>query len=89
MFRFDTTVRKGMVFGGLLSFNQGDDDSVYSVLPHFESADKKHLTAFPFGLDPFGNYYVILENKIYFIDHETDRRLFISNSFSELLEMLS
>lgn len=77
-----------MIFGGLLSFNEGDDDSIYDFIEEFETEDKTRLTMFPFGLDPFGNFYCIKENKVVFFDHESNTVLPIASTFTEFLGML-
>lgn len=83
----DTSFAKNMVFGALLSFNESDDDNVYTFLPRFEIGYNK-LSAFPFGIDPFGNLYCVKDNKIIFVDHETDESFPVANNFTEFLTML-
>lgn len=86
--KFDLGEKKGMIFGGLLSFNEGDDDSIYDFIEEFETEDKTRLTMFPFGLDPFGNFYCIKENKVVFFDHESNTVLPIASTFTEFLGVL-
>lgn len=62
-FSFDIRKNKGMVFGGLLSFNEGDTDSFYDVVGRFETSDKK-LSMFPFGVDPAGNLLCVKDGEI-------------------------
>lgn len=62
-FSFDIGKNKGMVFGGLLSFNEGDTDSFYDVVDRFETSDKK-LLMFPFGIDPAGNLLCVKDGEI-------------------------
>lgn len=83
----DTPERKGMVFGGLLSFNKEDDDGFYGVVSNFTSNDI-HLEMFPFGLDPFGNFYCLQDGHIVFYDHETDDSFVICDNITQLLAML-
>ena len=85
---FDFGENKGMVFGGLLSFNEGDTDSFYDYVSLFEKADGKGLKMFPFGLDPAGNFFCLKDDKIVLYDHETDKSVKICNSFADFLEML-
>lgn len=85
---FDTAENKGMVFGGLLSFNVGDDDSIYDFIDLFVLQDGSGLKMFPFGLDPFGNFYCIKNKKVVFYDHESDKSEVIANSFTKFLDML-
>lgn len=86
--KFDLGEKEAMVFGGLLSFNEGDDDSFYDFVGEFETEDKTRLTMFPFGLDPFGNFYCIKENKVVFFDHESNDVIPVADTFTELLGML-
>ncbi len=86
--KFDLGKKKDMVFGGLLSFNKGDDDSIYDFIGEFETADKTRLAMFPFGLDPFGNFFCIKDNKVVFLDHESNDIYPVANTFTEFLEAL-
>ena len=43
----------------LLSFNKGDADSVYDYIGLFKNEDGTKLKMFPFGLDPFGNFFCV------------------------------
>lgn len=88
--KFNLDNQKSMVFGGLLSFNEGDDDSFYDFVKNFETqdGDKVRLTMFPFGIDPFGNFYCIKDNKVVFFDHESNAIFSIADSFSSFLSML-
>jgi len=63
-------------------------DSIYDFIEEFETEDKTRLTMFPFGLDPFGNFYCIKENKVVFFDHESNTVLPIASTFTEFLGML-
>lgn len=85
-YTLDTPFAEDMVFGGLLSFNKEDIESVYVYLHRFKKGNT--LTAFPFGRDPFGNIYCLKDGKIYFEDHESDELFFVSDTFTELLSML-
>lgn len=87
-FKFDLSDKKAMVFGGLLSFNEGDDDSFFDFACKFATEDKTRLTMFPFGLDPFGNFYCIKDGKVVFFDHEDNAILPVADSFTKFLEML-
>lgn len=86
--KFDTAKSKNMVFGGLLSFNEGDADSVYDYVDLFLLQDGRSLKMFPFGLDPFGNFYCIKEKKVVFYDQEEERAEVIADTFTKFLEML-
>ena len=85
---FDLGENKEMVFGGLLSFNEGDVDSIYDYISLFESDDGKGLKMFPFALDPAGNFFCIENGKVVFYDHEMDKTTVICNTFTEFLNML-
>jgi len=85
---FDMGENKGMVFGGLLSFNKGDVDSIYDYISLFETENGKGLKMFPFGLDPAGNFLCVKGREIVFYDHETDSVIPISDTFAQLLSML-
>ena len=86
--KFDLGETKEMVFGGLLSFNEGDDDSVYDIIGRFEVEQGKRLSMFPFGIDPFGNFYCVKESKVVFYDCEIEKTRVISDTFSDFLNML-
>ncbi len=86
-YSFDVGKNKGMVFGGLISFNEGDTDSVYDVIGRFETPDKK-LTMFPFGVDPAGNLLCVKDDEIVLYYSETETTFFVSKSFSDFLNML-
>ena len=85
---FDLGENKEMVFGGLLSFNEGDVDSIYDYISLFETDDGKGLKMFPFALDPAGNFFCIENGKVVFYDHEMDKTTVICNTFTEFLNML-
>jgi len=85
---FDMGENTGMVFGGLLSFNDGDTDSFYDYVSLFEKLDGKGLKMFPFALDPAGNFFCVEDNKIVLYDHETDETMVICDTFTEFLDML-
>ena len=84
----DLGENKEMVFGGLLSFNEGDVDSIYDYISLFETDDGKGLKMFPFALDPAGNFFCIENGKVVFYDHEMDKTTVICNTFTEFLNML-
>ena len=79
---------KGMVLGGLLSFNKDDADSFYDYVDLFEQKDGKGLKMFPFALDPAGNFFCVKDNKIVFYNHETDQTVMICETFTQFLNML-
>ena len=85
---FDLGENEEMVFGGLLSFNEGDIDSFYDYASIFEQADGKGLKMFPFALDPAGNFFCIENGKVVLYDHETDKTTVICDTFTEFLDML-
>lgn len=78
--------RKGMVLAGLLSFNRGDDETVYTAMKSFVKDGR--LTALPFGTDGFGNFVCVRDSKIVFWNHELDIVENIADSLSEFLNML-
>ena len=80
--------KKELIFGGLLSFNAGDNDSIYDFIAEFETGDKSRLTMLPFGLDPFGNFFCIKDQKVVFFDHESDSVIPIADTFSAFLDAL-
>lgn len=86
--KFDTKNSKNRIFGGLISFNDGDTDSIYDFIDLFALQDGSGLKMFPFGLDPFGNFYCIKDKIVVFYDHEVNEAEVISNSFTEFLNML-
>ena len=77
-----------MVFGGLLSFNEGEMDSIYDYVSIFEKADGKGLRMFPFALDPAGNIFCVENNRIVLYNHEEDKTVVIADTFSAFLTML-
>ena len=85
---FDMDKNRRIVFGGLLSYNEGDMDSIYDYLRLFEIEGGKRLKMLPFALDPAGNFFCIKDNKVVFYDHEVDKETVICNSFSELINKL-
>lgn len=85
---FDMGENTGMVFGGLLSFNEGDVDSIFDYIAMFEAEDGKGLKMFPFALDPAGNFFCVENSKIVFYNHEEDKTIVISDTFSKFLNML-
>lgn len=85
---FDVGENKEMVFGGLLSFNEGDVDSIYDYINLFETDDGKGLKMFPFALDPAGNFFCIENNKVVMYNHEEDCTIVVSDTFSAFLNML-
>lgn len=85
---FDLGKSAGMVFGGLLSFNDGDINCIYDYIYLFETKNGKRLKMFPFGLDPAGNFFCVEDNKIVFYNHETDGTTVICNTFTQFISML-
>lgn len=86
--KFDLAKKRAMVFGGLLSFNEGDDDSFFDYVDMFKDSQTGKLLMFPFGLDPFGNFFCIKDKKVVFFDHESNATVFVAESFTKLLDML-
>ena len=85
---FDFGENKGKTFGGLLSFNEGDTDSIYKYIKAFETSDGKGVKMFPFGIDPAGNFLCVKNGNIVFYYHETEQECFICKTFTELLDRL-
>ena len=85
---FDFGENTAMVFGGLLSFNEGEMDSIYDYVSIFEKADGKGLRMFPFALDPAGNIFCVENNRIVLYNHEEDKTIVIADTFSAFLTML-
>lgn len=75
------------VFSGLMSFNKDDIDNVYNAIKLF--AKNGTLKLFPFGMDPFGNYYCLDHGKVVHYDHETDRSKVVAKSFTDFIKGLS
>lgn len=75
------------VFSGLMSFNKDDTDNVYNAIKLF--AKNGTLKVFPFGMDPFGNYYCFDRGKVVHYDHETDRSKVVAKSFTDFIRGLS
>lgn len=53
-----------------------------------ETEDKTRLAMLPFGIDPFGNFFCIKDNKVVFFDHESRTVFAVANMFTEFLEEL-
>lgn len=85
---YDFGSNKNKVFGGLLSFNKSDHNTIYDFIELFRTKNKAGLIMFPFGIDPAGNFLCVKNKKIVFYDHETDMVFPICNTFTELLERL-
>lgn len=70
------------VFGAILSFNNGDVDSIGIAMKVVNNK-----TVIPFAIDPFGNYfcYRIKDGIIVYWNHEEDLFLDTSYSLNELL----
>ncbi len=79
---------KTLIFGGLLSFNEGDEDSFFNYINMFKDTQSGKLLMFPFGLDPFGNFYCIQKGKVIFFDCESNTTISLAESFTEFLDML-
>ncbi len=80
-----------VVFKRLLSFNKNDRENVFSVFNWVSSHIKKGLV--PFGIDPAGNYFCFDYNNtnkgsIVFWDHEINKHSFVSNTFTQFLDMM-
>lgn len=86
--KFDIEGSKDRIFGGLISFNKNDIDNIYDFINLFVLQDGSGLKMFPFGLDPFGNFYCIKDNNIVFYDHESDKDEVICESFSRFVNLL-
>ena len=73
------------VFGAVLSFNHGDDDTIFTALDTVNNSSR-----FPFGIDSFGNYicYDLKSKQIFFWDHETDNFFPIAKSMNEFIDSL-
>lgn len=84
----DFSENKNKVFGGLLSFNEGEDDNIYDFVELFENKEKTGLTMFPFGIDPAGNFYCVKDKKIVFYNHETNQTVPICDTFTQFIKML-
>ena len=76
-------------FNSLLSWNIEDDETVYIFVDDF--IDEGILLKIPFGVDGFGNVFVvdcINDNKIKLWFHETDEYYLLADSFSEFVSKL-
>lgn len=73
------------VFSTVLSYNRGDDDSVYTTLDRLV---KKGLL--PFGKDPFGNIFCIelKTNTVVLWDHEYDKTISSHSSLPSFINSL-
>jgi hypothetical protein len=85
---FDFGENKNKAFGGLLSYNEGDADSIYDYVGLFEIKDKRGLKMLPIGIDPAGNFICVQDKKIVFYAHETDEIYHICDTFTQFLTLL-
>lgn len=76
------------LFGGLLSFNENDADNVYTAIQSILDVSGSRLNYFPFGLDPFGNFFCIQDDGVIFFDHETNDIEVLTKSFDDFLASL-
>jgi hypothetical protein len=76
------------LFGGLLSFNENDADNVYTAIQSILDVSGSRLNYFPFGLDPFGNFFCIQDDGVIFFDHETNGIEVLTKSFDDFLASL-
>ena len=76
---------KERILGAILSFNEDDDDNVYTAMEI--EHNKRYL---PFAVDPFGNYFYqgLFFGDIIFVDHETEEVSKISDSLENMLNEL-
>ena len=81
---FDLPNEADKEFKSLLSFNRSDVENVFAFYP-IDSSDKDIV---PFAIDPAGNLFVIKGGNIHLWLHETDKTVFLANSFSAFLETL-
>ena len=87
--KIDSPFGNRYVFGGLLSFNEGDADSVYDYIGLFKNEDGTGLKMFPFGLDPFGNFFCVKKDgSVVFWNHEDGAEDLVSASFEEFISSL-
>lgn len=79
---FDTPKKSGCVFNALFSYNVEDKCNIYFIYDYFN-----HENLLPFADDISGNIICIdlLDNKIKYINHETDEIELISNSLYEFM----
>ena len=80
---FDLPSENDKVFGGLLSFNEGEPDNIYDNIVFYKA--KKAL---PFATDPAGNFMCVKDNKIFYYDHELDSFTELADTFTAFLTML-
>lgn len=84
---FNTSVKKERVLKTLLSFNEGDLETIYKAYDVLKPEDDKLI---PFASDPAGNYicYQVTDESIVFWEHETNTKEKIADSFTEFLHGL-
>ena len=88
---FNTVQGTERVFSNLLSFNSDDDENIFNDYQFLlDETDRKDVL--PFARDSFGNYicFDFSDNpiKVVFWNHENKTFDDVSNSFTELLNML-
>lgn len=78
--------RPGLVFAGLLSFNPGDEETVYQVLDPFLQGGK--LQMLPFGSNGFGDLIAWRETGVVLWAHETETIEPIAESMEAFFALL-
>ena len=80
---FDTEINQGLQFKQLLSFNDNDEENIYTYIDLI-----KKEKIFPFADDPAGNLICIDHEKIILWNHETNEKEFIAKSLEEFINNL-
>ena len=80
------------VFGRLISVRREDNPNILGAAAWLEKEDPR-VCRIPFAVDPFGNMlcFRFQENgvcMVVMIDHETNREVYLADTFEEFLDML-
>lgn len=78
-----TATNQEYVFKAMLSYNEGDKETIYSIYPELFKGKK----SFPFASDSAGNFicYDTVSKKYVFYNHETDTEEIIISLLGGLL----
>lgn len=78
--------KQGMIFAGLLSFNHGDEETVYMAANQFLQNGK--LRMLPFATNGFGDFICLKNNRVVLWKHESDSTEEIAGSVEIFLNLL-
>ena len=84
--RFDIKNSKGKVLASFISFSKRDAENAFVFTEILRK--NKIESLIPFAMDPFGNYLCINDNKVFYLNNETNETIFLNDSIQEFLDSL-